>query len=470
MLRPSFRQYLLLSFLLIVAVLAAAAMQGLAVLEDFAYRSRNAASDALRLSGAVQLLGERAVDMNRSARQFQVLGERAMLDRFLASRAEGLAAIDELSGLTELRIGELQERLDAWRDSAERIERMLGEDADAQALADELGKLAATGGLLAHGARLSIERQNRILFDEIDASRARLATQVIVAVSVSIVLALGFGAWLVHALGRVERAIVALGDGYSDQPVPVGGPRDLRRVGEKLEWLRQRLNELESDRVRVLRHVSHELKTPLAAMKEGVALLDDRVLGPLVAPQREVVDILKHNCNTLQTRIEALLGVNAAAFDARRLSLSRVDPQALVREVVAEQSLQIQNRRLEVAVEGSADPIEADREKLALILSNLLANAIAFSPEGSLIRLLVARRGRRLQLDCVDEGPGIEPDEAARIFDPFFRGSLQPEGRENGSGIGLSIVREYAVAHGGTVLLVPASLGCHFRVELPYAR
>jgi len=274
----------------------------------------------------------------------------------------------------------------------------------------------------------------------------------------------------VRSLGRLEKAIEALGDGYSDQPVRVGGPRDLRQVGERLEWLRERLNELESDRVRVLRHVSHELKTPLAAMREGVALLDDRVLGPLVPAQREVVDILKHNCATLQTRIEALLGVNAAAFDARRLSLATVEPVALLRAVVEEQALQIQQRRLEIAVEGSGDPIEADAEKLALIMSNLLANAVAFSPEGSLIRLVARRNGRRLMLDCIDEGPGVAPEDAQRIFDPFFRGSLQPQGRENGTGIGLSIVREYARAQGGSVILVPASLGCHFRVELPYGR
>ncbi len=467
---PSFRQYLLLAFLLIVAVLTAAAMQGLSVLEDFASRSRGAASDALRLSRVVQLLGERAVDMTRSARQFQVLGEPALLERFSASRGEAVEAIAGLDALGMTDRAKLTELLARWRHSAERIEGLLRGGSDADALGDELNQLAALGGLVSGAARETIERHNQLLFDALDANRARLATHVFAAVCISILLALAFGTWLVRSLGRLEKAIEALGDGYSDQPVVVSGPHDLRQVGARLEWLRERLNELEADRSRVLRHVSHELKTPLAAMREGVSLLDDRILGPLVAPQREVVGILKHNCATLQTRIEALLGVNAAAFDARRLSLSRIEPMALLRQVAVDQALQIQQRRLEVSVEGAADPIEADGEKLSLVLANLLANAIAFSPEGSLIRLIAKRKGKRLMLDCIDEGPGIAPEDAQRIFDPFFRGSLQPEGRENGTGIGLSIVREYAKAHGGSVVLVPAALGCHFRVELPYDR
>jgi len=467
---PSFRQYLLLAFLLIAAVLTAAAMQGLAVLEDFASRSRGAAGDALRLSGVVQLLGERAVDMTRSARQFHLLGEPALYERFAASRAEALEAINGLDRMVAIDVTPIVPSLNDWRASADLVDGMLASGADDDTLFAELNRLASIGGLVSGAAREAIERHNQGLFEALDANRARVATHVFAAVVVSILLAIGFGAWLVRSLGRLEKAIEALGDGYSDQPVRVGGPRDLRQVGERLEWLRERLNELESDRVRVLRHVSHELKTPLAAMREGVALLDDRVLGPLVPAQREVVDILKHNCATLQTRIEALLGVNAAAFDARRLSLATVEPVALLRAVVEEQALQIQQRRLEIAVEGSGDPIEADAEKLALIMSNLLANAVAFSPEGSLIRLVARRNGRRLMLDCIDEGPGVAPEDAQRIFDPFFRGSLQPQGRENGTGIGLSIVREYARAHGGSVILVPASLGCHFRVELPYGR
>lgn len=93
----------------------------------------------------------------------------------------------------------------------------------------------------------------------------------------------------------------------------------LRRLGQQLEWLRLRLLELDADKARFLRHVSHELKTPLAALREGVALLQDGVTGELTAGQREVAQILHHNTLQLQDEIEALLRFNAAAFEARQL-------------------------------------------------------------------------------------------------------------------------------------------------------
>lgn len=467
---PSFRQYLIIAFLTIAVALTGVAVQGVGMLEEFALRSRAASADSLLLSRSVQSLGERAVDMARSARQYRVLEEPGLLRRFEASRAEAIAAIDSLGALRELELGALQSQFEAWRAVADELASTLEAGAGVVALDDPLARLASLGGLLAAGVRERIEAHNRALLDALDANRARLALQVAIAVALSILLALSLGAWLVRSLARLERAIADLGDGAVGRPIAVGGPRDMRTVGERLEWLRQRLLELESDRSRVLRHVSHELKTPLAALREGSALLDDRVLGPLVPAQREVVDILKHNCAVLQARVEALLGVNAAAFDARRLDLRPLDPADLLRSVVEEHALQIQGRRIEVSVEGSADPIRADREKLALIVGNLLSNALAFSPPGSLVRLVAARRGRRLHIDCIDEGPGIRAEDAPRIFDPFFRGARQPEGREDGTGIGLSIVREFAVAHGGAVMLVPAALGCHIRVELPYAR
>ena len=90
-------------------------------------------------------------------------------------------------------------------------------------------------------------------------------------------------------------------------------------MGQQLEWLRLRLLELDADKARFLRHVSHELKTPLAALREGVALLQDGVTGELTEGQKEVAQILHQNTLVLQSEIEALLRFNAAAFEARQL-------------------------------------------------------------------------------------------------------------------------------------------------------
>src|SRR6185295_624186 len=107
------------------------------------------------------------------------------------------------------------------------------------------------------------------------------------------------------------------------------GPADMRLLGQRLDWLRLRLSELDEDKARFLRHVSHELKTPLAALREGVALLEEGVAGTMSEAQREVTRILSQNTVALQEQIEALLSFNAAAFEARRLSRKTTDLCAL---------------------------------------------------------------------------------------------------------------------------------------------
>ena len=93
----------------------------------------------------------------------------------------------------------------------------------------------------------------------------------------AVLLAFCFGLWLSRPMARLEQAIGRLGDNRFDQPIDVRGPADIRRLGQQLDWLRQRLADLEAEKSRFLRHVSHELKTPLSALCEGAALLDDGV-------------------------------------------------------------------------------------------------------------------------------------------------------------------------------------------------
>src|SRR5690606_27402847 len=112
-------------------------------------------------------------------------------------------------------------------------------------------------------------------------SQAQLTQIVTGAILLAAGMALGFGVWLARPFKRLERAIVALGENRLDQAVDIVGPRDVRRIGQQLDWLRLRLMELDADKARFLRHVSHELKTPLASLREGVAVLGDGVAGPL---------------------------------------------------------------------------------------------------------------------------------------------------------------------------------------------
>jgi len=287
-------------------------------------------------------------------------------------------------------------------------------------------------------------------------------------------MALTFGIWFTRPLKRLEQAIVGLGENRLDASIAIAGPADLALIGERLNWLRLRLVELEADKARFLRHISHELKTPLASLREGVSLLQDGVGGVLSEDQREIVQILGHNAGVLQGQIEDLLRFNAAAFEARQLRRQRVDLLHLVEAQVEAQQLQWRARELQVTVASDKPTdtpilLDIDAEKIGTALGNLLSNAIRFSPAGGLVRITLGTRPGLALIQIDDEGSGVAEADRLRIFEPFYRGERQPAGAMRGSGIGLSIVHEYIAAHGGRIELLPEQPGAHFTIEIPYA-
>ncbi len=462
--RMSFRQILLAGFLLIAVVLGAAAVQGLRLLESFADQSRKGADMAIGLTSSAQKLSERTIDMERSARQYRVLGEPALRARFLDQRIAAEGALRVFATAAPATLGGVA---DTWRAAAQQAERALDDENGDAELRESLNRLHALNDRLATEARYWVSRQNTGLLDALEANRVRLATEVMGAVAAAVVIAGLFGWWLSRPVKQIERGIEQLGESRFEDRIEVSGPEDLQEVGMRLDWLRQRLIELEADRVRMLRHVSHELKTPLAALREGVSLLDDEVAGPLTSGQRELVGILGDNAHVLQGRIEDLLGFNAAVFDARRLRRESIDLNELMSFLADAQRFQAQARDVTINLDVARVTITGDREKLAVAVGNLLSNAVSFSPAHGTVTLRVSRTGDTVFVECIDEGPGVAAEDATRIFDPFFQGRRQPDSERRGSGVGLSIVREYIQAHGGHVALIAAEKGAHFRIELP---
>jgi two-component system, NtrC family, sensor histidine kinase GlrK len=466
--RYSFRQLLLVAFLLIALLLGAASLRGLFTLEDLLRRSAAGARLAVDQTAAAQLLAERSVAMERAARQYLVLGDTLLNQRFGEATREALEALDRL---TDARI---PSKLGAdWRTVLEDVRGQLSggapQPAREPALASSFRDLDVLNAAIADRVRLANDARNQQLLAELEAGRAALGQQMLVAIGIAVVLALVFGVWLGRPLKRLETAVVALGENRLDEAIDIRGPVDVRALGRRLEWLRLRLAELDADKSRFLRHVSHELKTPLASLREGVALLEEGVAGSLTEGQREVVRILRDNTAVLQGQIEALLRFNAAAFEANQLVRRPADLKALAAERIAQLRLQWQARQLAVKLEGEPLWAEVDADKLGTALGNLLSNAIRFSPPGATIRVSVSRLPGRACIDVEDEGPGVAAADRARVFEPFYRGERQPEDAPRGSGIGLSIVHEVVTAHDGQITLLPDEPGAHFHIELPHA-
>jgi two-component system sensor histidine kinase GlrK len=488
----SFRQLLLAAFLLIAALLSGTSVHALFTLERMSVHSRETAGQAVRLTEQAQRLAERTVAMERSARQYLVLDDPAFRDRYAEAWQQAKTALTELQ---EALPQAPADTFNSWNSYGEAAWTVLQADQtpavaadpapatgskrkqaarkvearkpDQRALFQAFAHLPALNEQLALESKREVERRNNALSNDLEQQRQMLTFQVIGAIVLAVLLAFWFGLWLSRPLARIELAINRLGENRFDQPIIVKGPADLRRLGRQLDWLRQRLADLEAEKSRFLRHVSHELKTPLAALCEGAALLDDEVAGKLTDSQREISRILRQNTQALQTQIEDLLRYNEVAFDAQHINRLPVDLRALLYKVIDDQRLQWTARDLKVEVEGGARTAVLDPDKFAIVLANLLSNAVRFSPRGGAIRFVLSGHEGRVRIDCVDQGPGVAATDTARIFDPFYQGLNQPQGARHGNGIGLSIVREYVLAHNGEVQLMTGPGGAHFRIELP---
>jgi len=215
--------------------------------------------------------------------------------------------------------------------------------------------------------------------------------------------------------------------------------------------------------------MSHELKTPLANIREGTELLLDGSVGELEGPQREVTDILRMNGLKLQQLIENLLSFSAWQAKSEVLTLTDFPLRAQVISIARSQRLALKAANIQLKLEIDDIIVNADQDKIRTVLDNLLSNAVKFTPRGGLITIRASRTPRSFVLEFGDTGPGIPEEEGPRIFDAFFQGRREQGGQVGGTGIGLSVVLECIQAHDGSVELIDSGEfpGAHFRIHIP---
>lgn len=308
-----------------------------------------------------------------------------------------------------------------------------------------------------------IERQSR----EVEGSL--LFTFLLLLPVAGIVLAI-FLHFLHSPMRQIDHFIRTLAAGNFNQPVHVVGTSDVEYLGRRLEWLRTRLNDLELAKQRFVRNVSHEIKTPLATIHEGTNLLMDQVVGELNQEQKHIAEILVGSANKLDDMVAKLINYSqvSAREDYRNMAL--VNVRQVVLNVLEEYQLQLRGKSIKVNVSLDSLEIMANREQFRTVVDNLLSNAVKYSPVGGEIRVSLRKEGGHMQLEIEDDGPGVDPSERPRVFEPFFQGRASRDLGIKGTGLGLAIVAECVVNHHGKVEMLESSngdAGALVRVQIP---
>jgi two-component system sensor histidine kinase GlrK len=469
----SFLKFILLGFLLVSLPLLYALVELIVSLDRLGTQSQQAVLQAAQAGRASRQLYEQATTLERLVRQDLILDDPQLIEDYARLRVDFRQTAQQLSQLPLDR--EQLDQLEKLTDNESRLFSLLkAPQRPASAtvtLTDGYAGIAESAQAMLAATTQLTEREIEHIQQTAAEGSKTWGYLALAAGLIALVLAILFAVLIARPIRQLDQAIRQMGTADFTHAIEVNGPQDMRYLGQRLEWLRSRLHELEEQQNRFLRHVSHELKTPLTAVREGAELLRDRVGGELSSEQREIVRIVRENTLSLQKLIEDLLTYH----QTRSMEPQTLGPVALVdvlRRVMREHKLAAFARMLTFDAALSPAIVVGDGDKIRAIVDNLLSNAIKYAPRSSPITVRLSVEGEFAVLDVIDEGPGIDPDERPRIFESFYQGKIAPGGRIKGSGLGLAIASEYALAHGGRIEVLDradGARGARFRLWLPLA-
>ena len=273
-----------------------------------------------------------------------------------------------------------------------------------------------------------------------------------------------------RAVARLTATADAVASGDRDRRALDANPRT--EAGKLATAFNVMLDQRDASEARLRRFVadaSHELRTPLTSIRGYLDLYREggfRADGQL----DDVVRRMSHEASRMHDLVEDLL-LLAQLDQHRPLRQERVDIEPLLRNAATDARVLQPHRPVVVTIDGD-EALEAigDPFRLQQVVGALVANALAYTDPDSEIRLSAARAEDDIEVTIADSGPGLEPDDAARAFDRFFRGERSRARRTGGSGLGLAIARSIVEAHHGTITLHTApGAGCRFDITLPSA-
>jgi two-component system sensor histidine kinase GlrK len=466
----SFLTLLVLGFAVMLLPMLAALLNAEWALGRLSREGARAVYHSVGVAKGSRVLVEKIITLERRARQYDVLGDRQLLDGAANTHSEIEQALVQLFSLP---LNETQkQRITLLYESERTVFSVLntaphGSPEQKDALREFAGLNALANEIYAESNELIFREADRMHKATAEARRT-LLLHAAALIPFTLLVLVGSIRLLSQPVRQIDKAIHRLGEGDFETQVTVTGPDDLVFLGERLDWLRKQLAEVEKTKAMFVAQVSHELKTPLASIREGAELLAEGVVGRLNAQQQEISAILCKSSIHLQKLIENLLGFSKSQASISPLHLSDVRMAEVVTSVIADHQAMILKKKLRMEVKLKPVTVHGDHARLLTVVDNLLSNAIKYTPPEGRIDLTMRERPGEMVFEVADTGPGIPVAERGKIFEPFYQGSIHSPGPVKGTGLGLSIAREFVLAHGGTLQLVDSTArGARFRLTLP---
>jgi len=235
--------------------------------------------------------------------------------------------------------------------------------------------------------------------------------------------------------------------------LPVDGGDEFADLARDFNAMAQRLSELDQMKKDFVSHVSHELKAPLASMRQVFLLLLQEIAGTLNDQQRRLLRLSNNSAERLAAMVGNLLDVSRMEAGSMEYEIHPIDLAALAQTVAEEFEVQAREKNIQLAVDSTSDAsADCDRDRIVQVLGNLFENALKFAPEGSAIAARIQHNeDGKLLVSVTDSGPGVPDEHKTRIFEKFHQVKKGKKIAGQGVGLGLAICKTIIEAHQGSI-------------------
>lgn len=399
----------------------------------------------------------------RYEKKFLITKDDALYDQFLLFKSDFEQYLEEA---TSIAASQALDFLSRARDFHQRYQELVDQEARYLKAGKDYArdrylreKEQATNGVITELERLRAYGQQST-YAKIHAvagsvARARRIAMLITGASLVFVFAISLVITrsITRPISILKMKTREIAKGRFEGAVNLASPPEIAELAGALNFMSQKLKDLDRMKSDFFSSMSHELRTPLTSIKEGASLLLDGVGGPLSDRQRKLLKILGEESERLVSLVSSLLDLSKMEAGMMTYAFEPAPLDPLIHKVMIEIAPLVEAKRikLESRIDEGLPVLRVDSERILQALRNLVGNAVKFTPEGGQVTVSARRGNGTVDVSVADTGPGIPAENLTTVFEKYQQATAGGAYRLKGTGLGLALVKHIITSHGGTV-------------------